>query len=85
MPTQACLGPAMHPWPERRGTAGDGCLETKKKKKEKKRRTAIKGTGDGGDDYLDTKEGRHDAEDGTVLVVDGMDTDDMDGCGVREH
>ena len=42
-------------------------------------RTTVEGRGDGGDDYLDGVEGAHESENIAVLVVDGMDADDMDG------
>jgi hypothetical protein len=47
--------------------------------RKKERRTAVEGRGDGGDDYLDGVESGHESEDAAVLVVDGMDADDVDG------
>lgn len=41
--------------------------------------TSIEATADTGDDDLDGKERSHTDEDLSVLLVDGMDSDDMDG------
>lgn len=42
-------------------------------------RTSVETTGNGCDDDLESEEGGHAGQDGAVLVVDGMDSDDMDG------
>jgi hypothetical protein len=43
-------------------------------------RTSEKCTADGGYNDLNGKEGRHAEEDKAVLVVNGMNPNDMNGC-----
>ena len=77
MPTQLCFGPAMHPWPSRRGTAvarsgGGGGKATG-------RRTAVESATDCCDDDLDAKETPQKSEHLAVLFVDAMDPNNMNG------
>jgi len=48
-------------------------------------RTAIEATADGSHDDLDAEQARHEGQDVAVVVINGLDTNDMDSRGAGEE
>lgn len=64
----------------------DGCPEVRSCRAFRDRgHTHEETTANGGYDDLNAQESRHSSEDGTALVVDGMDTDDVNGRARSEQ
>lgn len=42
--------------------------------------TSVEATADSGNDYLESEEGAHAEQNGTILLIDTVDTDNMNSC-----